>query len=346
MKYFTRSTMLLLVLCTVGLPSFSQADITAVQNGNWSTASTWGGSTPGNGDIIYIPSGISVTIPNGQDVTLTDAVLVVGGSLALDNSGLNYSTLTLDSSDPIGNPIAGVVMEEGGEIVDDTWFGWANFIEVDGETFWGGRNSTLNPAPLYQGTQTFNAETSQPTDIQNPLPVDLVKFIIESDEEKVQLKWITASELNNEGFEIQKSLDGENFDEIGFVDGHGTTTDVHTYTFADHDLADAYYRLKQIDFDGKYEYSPIRYLRHDKSLIQKFEIYPNPTSGAIHIKGALTNYALFDEMGRLLLENQNTTTPAAQTEISDYLIANNDRGTFFMKSIMNGKMKVTRILKE
>ncbi|MEO9478113.1 MAG: T9SS type A sorting domain-containing protein [Cyclobacteriaceae bacterium] len=346
MKYFTRSTIILLLLCVVGLPSFSQADITAVQNGNWSTASTWGGSTPGNNDIIYIPSGISVTIPNGQDVTLTDAILVVGGSLAMDNSGLNYSTLTLNSSDPSGNPIAGLVMEEGGEIVDDTFFGWVNFIEVDGETFWGGRNSTLNPAPTYQGTQTFNSETSQPADFQNPLPVDLIKFIAEASDGIVQLKWVTASELNNVGFEIQKSLDGDIFEEIGFVDGHGTTTDVQTYTFADHDMTDAYYRLKQIDYDGKFEYSPIRYARHDKRLIQKLEIYPNPTSGPIQIKGALTNYALFDEMGRLLLENQNTTTPVAQTEISEYLISNDERGTFFMKSIINGKMKVTRIIKE
>ncbi len=76
---------------------------------------------------------------------------------------------------------------------------------------------------------------------------------------EVLLNWHTASELNNEGFEIQRSLDGENWDKLAFVSGHGTTLEEQSYSYTDERPLSGinYYRLRQMDFDGREEYSKV-----------------------------------------------------------------------------------------
>ena len=93
------------------------------------------------------------------------------------------------------------------------------------------------------------------------VPVELVSFNAVVHSDKVELNWITASELNNRGFEIQRSQKSEvrsqNWEKIGFVPGNGTTTEISTYSFIDDKpiTEKTYYRLKQIDLDGTFSYS-------------------------------------------------------------------------------------------
>jgi len=84
------------------------------------------------------------------------------------------------------------------------------------------------------------------------VPVELSSFSAEVSGKDVMLNWTTATELNNQGFEIERSFDNENFDKIGFVPGFGTTTEMKSYSFRISDVSAGvqYYRLKQIDFDG------------------------------------------------------------------------------------------------
>ena len=96
------------------------------------------------------------------------------------------------------------------------------------------------------------------------VPVELVSFIGNVINNEVQLNWTTATETNNRGFEIQKSqmldVNSQNdWETIGFVNGFGTSSDVHTYLFADKNpvTGKSYYRLKQLDFDGTFEYSNV-----------------------------------------------------------------------------------------
>ncbi|HLT81884.1 MAG TPA: PA14 domain-containing protein, partial [Cyclobacteriaceae bacterium] len=90
------------------------------------------------------------------------------------------------------------------------------------------------------------------------------------------LEWHTASEINNEGFEVEHSADGTNFVKIGWVEGNGNTTIAHQYQFVHNDPKPGwnYYRLKQIDYDGKYEYSRLIPVFADD--LPRVEIYPNP----------------------------------------------------------------------
>jgi len=91
------------------------------------------------------------------------------------------------------------------------------------------------------------------------LPIELVYFQASKNGGKVNLKWQTASELNNSHFIIEKSLDGKTFWEIDNVDGMGTSLNRHDYTITDETPATGinYYRLKQVDFDGQFSYSKL-----------------------------------------------------------------------------------------
>ncbi len=121
-----------------------------------------------------------------------------------------------------------------------------------------------------------------------PLPVVMLSFTAKAVGEVIQLDWKTATEINNKGFEVERSLDGESFAKIGFVNGNGTTTETKTYQFTDRDVLGGipyYYRLKQIDFDGKSEYSPIKTAQTIARLIGfSFTTSPNPTFGPVNAK--------------------------------------------------------------
>jgi len=90
-----------------------------------------------------------------------------------------------------------------------------------------------------------------------PVPVELISFSATTDSKNVNLNWATATEINNRGFEIERRYDKTDWLEIGFVPGHGTTTEKQNYSYIDQNVnAGIYsYRLKQVDFDGTFEYS-------------------------------------------------------------------------------------------
>jgi len=111
------------------------------------------------------------------------------------------------------------------------------------------------------------------------VPVELTSFNAFVKNNSVSLNWITATELNNSGFEIERKLGNSNWSRIAFVKGHGTSTVSNKYSYTDADLSSGnyVYRLKQIDFDGSYEYSKI--VEASIDLPSKFELsqnYPNP----------------------------------------------------------------------
>jgi hypothetical protein len=110
------------------------------------------------------------------------------------------------------------------------------------------------------------------------VPVELFSFSGVLIDNRVELSWVTASELNNYGFEIQLKLsDKDSWKKIGFIEGHGTTTQMSYYTFIDTPRSGGKYsyRLKQIDSDGKFKYSSTT----EVNVPTKFALYqnhPNP----------------------------------------------------------------------
>ncbi|MBL1212881.1 MAG: hypothetical protein HND52_05950, partial [Ignavibacteriae bacterium] len=122
------------------------------------------------------------------------------------------------------------------------------------------------------------------------VPVELTSFAASVSDAGVTLNWATATETNNSGFSIERSVDNVEFNAIAFVDGHGTTTEKTNYTYVDKSVsaAKAYYRLKQIDFDGTSAYSNV--VEVDLNIPTDFSIsqnYPNPFNPSTTIKFGL-----------------------------------------------------------
>lgn len=119
--------------------------------------------------------------------------------------------------------------------------------------------------------------------IGSQLPTELLSFEANrSNEKEVFLTWTTAIEKNNAGFEIEMSKDGRSFEKLGFVEGAGNSSSVISYRFLMNNSSAGYYRLKQIDFDGEFEYSDIRYVKGIKTNLS-LQIYPNPSQGEIRL---------------------------------------------------------------
>jgi hypothetical protein len=150
--------------------------------------------------------------------------------------------------------------------------------------------------------------------LEPPLPVELIDFEVKLVETGLELFWTTASETNNKGFEVQRSGNSQNWEVLGFIDGKGTSSTIIEYIHLDNNplTGSNYYRLKQIDWDGAFEYSPIKVglwqINSDKDRRQ-LAISPNPASTDITVK--LPNYfntnndlilQIYDFHGRLILK--------------------------------------------
>jgi Secretion system C-terminal sorting domain len=120
-----------------------------------------------------------------------------------------------------------------------------------------------------------------------PLPIELLNFQAKNTEVGALLTWQTASEKDNKGFNVQRSSDSKNFENLGFVKGFGTTLQSQNYSYMDNKPLNstAYYRLKQEDFDGKMDYSSIISIQ-GKASSSKLKIYPTITKGELTIEGA------------------------------------------------------------
>jgi hypothetical protein len=114
------------------------------------------------------------------------------------------------------------------------------------------------------------------------LPVTLTNFDGKLIDDKVELNWSTATEINNRGFDIQRSFDSVNFSSIRFVTGSNNSTTGKSYSYTDLKLLPGtnYYRLKQTDKDGRDTYSKVLLFKSNKV---KWAIYPNPTINSVSI---------------------------------------------------------------
>jgi len=112
------------------------------------------------------------------------------------------------------------------------------------------------------------------------IPVELTSFSATSEADKVLLKWSTATETNNQGFEIERKQDNSGWEHIGFREGNGTTTEPKEYIYIDDistlKLTSLAYRLKQIDFDGSFEYSEVVEVEVMPTQFELSQNYPNP----------------------------------------------------------------------
>jgi len=175
------------------------------------------------------------------------------------------------------------------------------------------------------------------------LPVEFLFFNAYRDGEamRVRCDWATASELNNDYFAVQRSTDGITFEQIGTVQGFGTSSFTHHYVFYDHEpyIGVSYYRLKQVDYNGQYDYSPIRAVYI--GTLDLITIYPSPASETIQYlvaseSGGEITVKVIDVLGREVINQTETITQGTNTK--QLSVAQLSSGTYLLQ-ISNGKME-------
>lgn len=174
----------------------------------------------------------------------------------------------------------------------------------------GGGKGSLSTGSSGQGGNGRVVLTLALAQFRSPLPIELTTFAAIEYNGRVMLEWETATEENNEFMAIEHSLDGRNFREIGRVIGAGSTQETRHYSFTDAAPAYGinYYRLRQVDFDGSMEYSPIvtATVRQGSSAAA-LTLYPNPAPYELTVPGISGRAVVYNSIGQALL--QTTLSP-------------------------------------
>jgi photosystem II stability/assembly factor-like uncharacterized protein len=183
------------------------------------------------------------------------------------------------------------------------------------------------------------------------VPVELVNFSAEYSNNKINLYWMTATEANNYGFEILKSTDSDNWTKIGFVFGYGTTTERSDYSFTDDKVfgSKIYYKLKQIDYDGRFTYSKtiIVSVENLPLFFNLSQNFPNPFNNSTVIryqipKNEFITLKIFDVLGnevKTLTEGNKVAGYYSVTFSADFLSS----GIYFYK-LTSGEYSSTKKL--
>ena len=175
------------------------------------------------------------------------------------------------------------------------------------------------------------------------VPVELTSFTAASVGSAVRLVWSTASEINNQGFEIERRSEDTEWQNVGFVDGNGTTIDQKQYAYTDAGLSNGQYsyRLKQVDFNGTFEYSSVVEVEVNVPLQYALEQnYPNPFNPSTKIIFGLAvessvKLIVFNILGQevITLLNQNL---AAGSHEFNFNASDLNSGVYFYKLEANG----------
>ncbi|MBI3511584.1 MAG: T9SS type A sorting domain-containing protein [Bacteroidetes bacterium] len=212
-------------------------------------------------------------------------------------------------------------------------------IEFSGVTNLG------NAGNLYFSLATINYTAT-------PLPVVMMNFSGNCENNFVNLAWTTASETNNHFFTLERSIDGINFESVVTIPGHGTSSQVHAYAWVDENSVSsvAYYRLKQTDYNGSTEVLGIISVESCGNPTTVL-LYPNPTDGNAYLSFSLGNdaevYAEVDDaMGRkvfLVTEQKTFAKGNYQLPVS---LGDEAKGMYLLRFAINGNYTLYRIVKE
>ncbi|MFZ2325104.1 MAG: T9SS type A sorting domain-containing protein [Ignavibacteriaceae bacterium] len=201
----------------------------------------------------------------------------------------------------------------------------------------------------------YAASLNNPITVSGVVPVELTSFSAVGTRNGVQLNWQTATEINNQRFEIERSNDSQNFTLVGFVNGRGTTTEKSSYSFVDKGINEGkyYYRLKQVDYNGAYEYSQV--IEVEFSVPKEFVLaqnYPNPFNPATTLSFGLPvesniTLSVYNSLGELVkvvaqgtlqAGTHNMNFDAVDLPSGIYLYTLNAKGTDGVEFTQTAKM--------
>jgi len=191
-------------------------------------------------------------------------------------------------------------------------------------------------------------------DLTEIVPVELLAFTASVNKSEVQLLWSTASELNNQGFEIERSInDADNFVTIGFVEGKGSSTEINYYSFNDQPGLSGtnklFYRLKQVDFDGTFSYSDVVQVTYDvPTAFVINQNFPNPFNPSTRItyflpKESFVSIKIYDFLGREVKTLVNDFLSTGSYEIV-FDASDMTSGTYFYTMVADNYSNTKKML--
>ncbi|MEQ8417061.1 MAG: T9SS type A sorting domain-containing protein [Imperialibacter sp.] len=304
--------------------------------------------------VFDLNSGNAGTVSIATYTTSTGNLpLPPGVAHVKDNSGVDNSVSTVDRFfliDLVGelNPNVDVTFNASaaevgsiGSLRAQRWNG-ANWDQpLPGQT--AGATSVTVPGVTQFSPWAMSGDSS-------PLPIELISFTADQVGAGVSIKWETASETNNDYFEILKSRNGEEFFTINKVNGAGNSTSRRNYSATDRsqNTGKSYYQLKQVDFDGKSTLSEI-VMVNSVSKELAFTLYPNPATEYLNIVPSadfddLVNVILYDQLGNTVL-NKNDQQISALNGLSLDISAAIP-GVYILKVFSQSLTKSFRVLIE
>ena len=303
---------------TITSNDYMYAEDNAVININTTVTNT-AGATDQSIDI-YIYSSSTINIGAGADVSGYNDITFEGGDNGTATLNVTGGSLSVEDDLNLDNTSNDQVNISGGtvtipndiDILDTN----ATITVTGGSLNAGVIDDTSNGGSTVSDNITVTGGGTVSEGGVVVLPVELISFAGSLQNGQVILIWKTAAELNNERFDIQKSIDGVTFLTIGTVKGNGTTSEQNHYQFADKSLSEGtfFYRLIQYDFDGESETLPtISIVNELISTSSSISIYPNPVINekiTIQLSGKIILYDwevnIFNMKGQLMLSQKGS----------------------------------------
>jgi hypothetical protein len=296
---------------------FAAPVIIAKQNGSWSNINTWDkGRVPKDADTIVVPAGKLVTFDDWATTEVLKGVYIkVYGTLRI--GGL-LSVLSLDDN-------SSIVIYTGGALNSSGL--WQSIMI-------GTKTVFASTSPAIVGPQIANSGTLGFTPF-NPLPVKFVGFTVTRKNNDAYIQWSTSEEMNAETYEVERSLDGNNWNTIAYVAAAGNSSIINSYSCTDKNISAKiiHYRIKQVDADGTTAFTAIKSIRMDITSSADIKIasvqnkvllqFPNQVKGKLLVR--------FVSLSGQVVDQQTISNPVGQVVLNSKVTGN------YIISISNGQ---------
>ena len=268
-------------------------------------------------------TGFNINVPVGMIIKGIEVEVVKSGSNGFSYSVTDHDVRIIKNGVITGNdmslsgkwPSADQTFTYGS--ATDNWGTTWTAADVNSANF--GIAISAHLGGLLLSTARVNGVSINVSYDNAPLPVTMVSFDAKAVQGKVDLSWVTATEINNQGFTIQKSVDGIQWNNIGEVLSHSTNSaSFNWYNYTDYNTfaGTTYYRLKQSDVDGTITYTA---MITASTTTMDVALYPNPANEMIHVvyggEEKIQSVVLSDLMGKEI-QTYNSLEPAQELQIS------------------------------
>jgi trimeric autotransporter adhesin len=305
---------------------------------------------------VYIPSTSNTAGNSVYGVVLDAAGTIIGQSAPIPITAAHYNTwvnFVITTPPAVTNQDFFVGLAQ---VANATPGG--GYFPVGTQTESPGRTGAYYTAPLAGGSAPAEANTFGrfmiAAGLEATLPVTLLNFNGVRENQNNLLRWTTATETNSRGFELQRSADGVNFSSIGFIGtkaegGNSTSTLNYNFTDARTLAGTNYYRLMQIDLDGKTAYSSIVTLKGDKTNLSISSAYPNPTKESVRVIVSSSvvekaNISVTDISGKVVKQLSNVLV-AGENNIN-INVSSLAAGTYYIRLVAGSEVRTTQFIKQ